>query len=229
MSQRPSAPKHTRAHTRAVFTRWATLVVVATASASALAQGVYRIVGPDGRVTFSDQPPAPDAAPAVQAAAASGSRNDAALPFALRQVATRFPVVLYTGTNCAPCDSGRAMLSARGIPFTEKTVTTGNDSEALKRLSGDTTLPFLTIGGQQIKGYSDAEWTQFLNAAGYPRQSALPATYRRPAPTPLVAAQSVEPTAPAGAQPPAADAGAPPASTGDNVPVTPQSPTGIRF
>lgn len=147
------------------------------AAVPALAQGVYRIVGPDGRVTFSDQPPAADAAPRTPTTAVPSTAGNAQLPFALRQVATRYPVTLYTGTDCAPCNSGRNLLSARGIPYTEKTITTNNDAEALKRLSGDASLPFLTIGSQQIKGYSDTEWTQFLNAAGYPAQSALPTGY----------------------------------------------------
>jgi hypothetical protein len=89
------------------------------------------------------------------------------------------------------------MLTSRGIPFTEKTVTTHEDSQALQRLSGESSLPFLTIGSQQLKGFSDAEWTQFLNAAGYPLSSVLPASYRRPAPTPLVAVA----TTPAAAAP----------------------------
>jgi hypothetical protein len=50
-------------------------------------------------------------------------------------------------------------------------------------------LPFVSIGGQQIKGYSDSEWNQFLDAAGYPAKSVLPATYRNPAATPLVVVQ----------------------------------------
>ena len=70
------------------------------------------------------------------------------------------PVTLYTSSDCAPCNSGRSLLNARGIPYSEKLINTAEDGEALKRLSGDMTLPFLTIGAQQIKGYFDAEWTQ---------------------------------------------------------------------
>ncbi len=199
------------------------------AVAPALAQGVYRIVGPDGRVTFSDQPPAADVAPRAPAAAAPSTPGNAQLPFTLRQVVTRYPVTLYTGTDCAPCNSGRNLLNSRGIPYTEKTITTNNDAEALKRLSGNASLPFLTIGSQQIKGYSDTEWTQFLNAAGYPAQSALPTGYRRPDPTPLVSAQAVSP--------PSGDRAAAPPVDGQTtnpepaVPVAPpvSSPSGIRF
>lgn len=195
-------------------------------AAPVLAQGVYRIVGPDGKVTYSDQPPpaTTPARPVGSTATGASAGAGAQLPFELRQVSNRYPVTLYTGRDCAPCNSGRNLLNARGIPYSEKTVETAQDAEALKRLSGEASLPFLTIGSQQIKGYSDTEWTQFLDAAGYPKQSALPSSYRRPSATPMVAVRP-ETTAPsAGAQPAAS-----PAPT--EVPVTPppQNPAGIRF
>ncbi len=189
-----------------------------------LAQGVYRIVGPDGRVTFSDQPPVAttNAKPAA-AAGASSSPGGGQLPYELRQVASRYPVTLYTSKECAPCNSGRNLLNARGIPYTEKTVTTAQDAEAFKRLNGDGALPFLTIGGQQIKGYSDGEWAQYLDAAGYPKQSQLPGSYQRPAPSPLVAVKPVEVATPKSTPPAAASPAAVPVAP----PVT--NPAGIRF
>ncbi|MBA4212708.1 MAG: NrdH-redoxin [Polaromonas sp.] len=194
-------------------------------SVSALSQGVYRIVGPDGRVSYSDQPPpAANARPVASGAPGAAGGANAQLPFELRQVASRYPVVLYTSAECAPCNSGRNLLNARGVPYSEKTITTNEDAEALKRLSGQTSLPFVTIGSQQIKGYSDAEWTQFLDAAGYPKQSALPTAYRRAAPTPLVAVAPVASTAPATtAQSQPAEASTPSVAP----PVS--NPAGIRF
>lgn len=154
------------------------------------AQTVYRIVGPDGKVTFSDKAPL-DVTKATAASAGSKlpSATEAGMPYELRQISSRFPVTLYTGAACAPCNSGRVLLQGRGIPFIENTVITQEDIEALKRISGDNTLPFLTIGGQKIKGFSETEWVQFLDAASYPTTSVLPANYRGPSPRPLVTAQ----------------------------------------
>lgn len=187
------------------------------------AQPVYRIVGPDGKVTFSDKPPAEPKAKTTSAAGTSGGGvASSSLPFELRQIAQKYPVTLYTGENCSPCQSARSMLITRGVPFTEKTVSTAEDSQALLRLSGESALPFATIGGQQLKGFSDAEWTQFLNAAGYPTASVLPANYRQPAATPLVAVAAAPattaPAAPARAAAPVAQ----PAPAAAN-------PSGIRF
>lgn len=196
--------------------------LLAGATGLANAQQVYRIVGPDGKITFSDKPPAETNAKVTAAAGSSGGGvATASLPFELRQVVQRYPVTLYTGDNCGPCQSARAMLVTRGVPFTEKSVMTPEDSQALQRLSGDNSLPFATIGGQQLKGYSDAEWTQFLNAAGYPATSVLPASYRQAAATPLVAV-SAAPAVTAQPAPARAAAPAQPAPA-------PASPSGIRF
>ncbi len=192
-------------------------------SSQTVAQQLYRIVGPDGRVTFSDQPPPPSANAKVttgRGGSFAESYGGAALPFELRNVAQRFPVTLYTGKDCSACDAGRNMLRTRGIPFTERIVEVTADLEALKRLTGDTSLPVATVGGQQMKGYSESEWTQFLDAAGYPKTSQLPAGYRNPAPSPLVArAAPVAAPAPATAAPAPAPAAEP----------APSNPAGIRF
>jgi glutaredoxin len=205
---------------------------IAALACVASAQQVYRIVGPDGRVTFSDKPPTDPtvkASPAAvvplpggaAAAAAAGGGN---LPFELRQVVARYPVTFYSGPGCGPCENGRGFLTSRGIPFTEKTVSTGQDIEALTRMSGSPSLPFLTIGGQQLKGYSEPEWSQFLDAAGYPKTSVLPGSYRPPAATALVDVQ--EPPRPAVAGRPVAPARAPEVAAPEPAP---SNPAGIRF
>jgi glutaredoxin len=194
-------------------------------AAAATGQQVFRIVGPDGKVTFSDKPPETSAkATAAPAVPLPGGSAGAALPFELRQVASKYPVTLYTGPNCGPCGSGRALLASRGIPFTEKLVSTNEDIEALQRLSGAASLPFATIGGQQLKGFSEVEWSQFLDAAGYPKTSQLPPAYRQPPATPLVAVQQPAPRAAAPA--PAAAAPAPAPSPAGPAPA---NPAGIRF
>ena len=196
--------------------------VAGLGSSDAKAQQIFRIVGADGRVTFSDKAPLDggnsrsSAGPAVRLPAGSALSS---LPFELRQVATRYPVTLYSAPGCAPCGTGRSMLSSRGVPFSEKTVTTNEDIAALQRISGGASLPFMTIGGQQIKGYSETEWSQFLDAAGYPKTSQLPTSYTQGPATPLVIAET--PKAPAEAERVAAPAPAPDAA--------PPNPSGIRF
>jgi len=190
---------------------------------------VYRIVGSDGRVTFSDRPP-PDGkgtpAPSVAMPSSGALAGSGVLPPELRTPASRFPVVLYTSKDCGPCNSARVFLAGRGIPFTERTVATEADARALRNLSGDIQLPFATLGAQHLVGFSEAEWSQYMDAAGYPKTSALPASYRNAPPTPLVAVEPrpVEPTAQAPS--PAQPTEAPRPLPSDP---SPTNPAGIRF
>ncbi|MFI5446272.1 glutaredoxin family protein [Polaromonas sp. UC242_47] len=213
------------------FAAGSALLVLATGlfSSASQAQPVYRIVGPDGKVTFSDQPPPATTNAKVTSGSADGSKGgaSASLPFELRKVAGQYPVTLYTGDNCGPCTSAKSMLTARGIPFAEKTVKTFEDTQALQRMSGDSSLPFLTIGSQQLKGFSDAEWTQFLDAAGYPKSSVLPASYRQAAATPLVTVNA--PAAAPAARNDSAARSAEPATTPVAPPPSANNPSGIRF
>ncbi len=187
------------------------------------AHAIYKIVGPDGKVTYSDTPPPEGSQAKVRTVAAGGSPSGAPslanLPTELRRAATQYPVTLYTGKGCKPCDAGRQLLQQRGIPFAEKQVgNTSNDVAAMQQISGSATLPVLVIGKQQLNGLTTADWQSYLDAAGYPRESVLPASYRNPGPTPLVPPQEEAPP------PPAAE----PAPIQDPLPRASSSPS-IRF
>jgi glutaredoxin len=186
---------------------------------------LYKVVAPDGTVTYTDRPPPAATGRPVPI----GSRPDAGsadsplanLPLELRQVTARYPVTLYTGTDCAPCDTGRRLLTSRGIPFTERRVSSGDDSDALDRLTGGRSVPTLMIGTQALRGFADTDWHSYLDAAGYPRESRLPRSYQQPAATPLVQrqAEAAAPERPA-APPPVVEPAPQPA---------PPAPAGIRF
>ncbi len=183
-----------------------------TCLAASAAWGQYKYVGPDGRVVYSDTPP-PASVKGVQkkpvatgTPEASGGAN---LPYALQQSSRNFPVTLYTAANCGGCDSGRAYLTKRGIPFTEKSVKSNEDIEALKQLTGSTSIPVLLVGSTKLAGYESGAWGESLDAAGYPATSQLPPGYKPPAAT-SAAPDKPAPTAQAQPKPEAAAPPAPP-------------------
>lgn len=162
---------------------------------AALAQ--FKVVGPDGKVTYTDRPPADGKL--TQVKSSTGASSDPTLPFALRGVAERFPVTLYTSSDCGDaCNSARDLLKQRGIPHRERTVDTVEDRKAWQQLNMGTMLPLVRIGAQVHSGFNVDEWTNTLNLAGYPLKSALPSNYkmasaaplgeRKPAPTAAAAA-----------------------------------------
>jgi glutaredoxin len=197
-------------------------VLLSTLAASLLfaapaAHALFKVVGPDGRVTYTDRPPSPSEGRVVNVDKETGQSSDPALPFALRQVATRFPVTLYTASTCGDaCALGRNLLSKRGVPFTERVAATDEEREAWPRLVGGSEAPVLKVGGQTLRGFTPVAWDETLDTAGYPRQSVLPANYQTPAPIPLVERKAPPPKA--APQPPALPAG----DNGSN-------PAGIRF
>lgn len=193
------------------------------------AQQIYRIVGPDGRVTFTDRAPDPSVTAKIismGAGPSAGTANTVGLPFELHQVALKFPVVLYTANNCEVCNQARSLFTSRGIPFAEKTVHTQADIDAFLKLSGDSPMPYATIGTQKLKGYNEGEWNRFLSAAAYPEKSQLPAGYKYAAAAPLVEPPK-DPPAPAASTP--AGNLPPPSATTPLPSPAPNNPAGIRF
>jgi glutaredoxin len=185
--------------------RWiaAAAAVAAAVAAMAPAAAQYKVVGPDGRVTYTDRPPS-DAGARVSTMRRDGvveAPSTVALPAELSRVAAKYPVTLYTTADCAPCEEARQLLAQRGVPYSEKRVVTEDDAAALQALFGARTVPSLTIGSQALRGLAAAEWNAYLDAAGYPRESRLPRGWQA-ASAPMSAGRPAEAPAPVQPRPP---------------------------
>jgi glutaredoxin len=190
------------------------LLFAAACAAAGPSLALYKVVGPDGKVTYTDRPP-----PAAQGRASPiNTRTGASeaanlLPLELRQAAARYPVTLYTlANNCEPCAEARELLRKRGIPYAERQVITSEDSGAFQKLTGGREAPVLAIGSQQLKGLSPETWNSYLDSAGYPRESKLPPGYAFASPQPLTERQA--PPQPAAAPVPRPAAEPAPAAPG---------------
>jgi glutaredoxin len=157
----------------------ALFLVLCAAVASAQ---VYRWKDAQGITHFSDTPPA-TSVPATKIDIQTAPSSTPALPFALAQAVKEHPITLYTTTQCAACDQGRALLQSRGIPYLEKTVSNAADHAALRQAGGASQLPLLLVGRSKFIGYEQATWDAALTAARYPLQSMLPPDYRQGAPS----------------------------------------------
>ncbi|HET9821431.1 MAG TPA: glutaredoxin family protein [Burkholderiaceae bacterium] len=181
------------------------------------AHALFKVVAPDGSVTYTDRPPSSDQGRVQAVSRDTGRATDPQLPYALRQVASRFPVVLYTAAQCAQaCNLGRAHLLRRGIPYSERTALTDEEREAWTRLVGGSEAPTLMVGSQSLRGYVPAAWDEALSVAGYPANSLLPATWQPPAPVPLIAPRAAAPAAPA-------------LPAAPSLPASPDDDSGVRF
>ena len=167
----------------------ATALAAALLLAAPSIRAQYKVVGADGKVTYSDREPSASEG-RVSALGARGAASQAAeadLPFEVRQAAAKYPITLYTTNGvCEPCNQARQFLKQRGVPFSERQATSNEDIEALEKLSGGREAPTLTVGSQVLRGFGSDSWAQYLDAAGYPRDSRLPSSYQYRAATPII-------------------------------------------
>lgn len=193
-------------------------------AASAHAQ-LYKWAEPDGKVTYSDTLPPKTAARVETKSFTTSSVNTSGFPFELAEAVKTSPVTLYTAKDCAPCDQGRDLLSARGIPFTEKTVNTAEDIAQFNQVSKEGQLPLLMVGRTKQRGFEPGTWNSALTNAGYPESNTLPKNYRNP---PAEAAAPAPKPAPAKDSDVADKSGVMPQVT-DLPPAIGNAPPGFRF
>lgn len=149
---------------------WIAITAFALACTPAGAQKLYKWVDKDGRVSYHDQPPPSE----------SGYRvEEKAVRFGEKVVddgsagpAARSPVVLYSAPKCASCDTARAYLQKRRVPFTEKNVEGDRKlQEELIKQAGGLAVPTITVGAKIMRGYLESLLEGELDAAGYPRDA----------------------------------------------------------
>ena len=160
--------------THKVLPSIALLLLVCAANSHA---ELYKWIGADGKVSYSDMPPPESSKQAKPLSFNASGSSTAGLPYELAEAVKNNPVILYITSQCVPCDQGRSLLKNRGIPFSEKTVSSNDDIGKLQQISGDVQLPVLTVGSNKQRGFESAAWNTALTAAGYPESSKLPKGY----------------------------------------------------
>jgi hypothetical protein len=179
---------------------------------AAPASALYKVVQPDGTVTYTDRPPTDDqpsrVTPLGRSGDAQGARERSAPGTAAGDRPPPGHAVHDRGLRAVRQRAQAAAAAWRAL----------RREAHLERLVGGRSVPALTIGAQPLRGFSATDWGAFLDAAGYPRTSRLPRDWPTPAVTPLTERAAVVPAA-------AAPATAPrPAPAAE-----PQPTTGIRF
>ena len=151
------------------------LLCVAAALAASAAQAqttLYKWVDKDGRTQYTEFPPPKDAKNVSEKSMRGGGpSSEEQIPYATRIATQRNPVTLYTSNECGEyCSQGRALLSRRGVPYTEKNAQATQEAqdELLKR-AGALSVPFLVVGESNVRGFDEGSWNSALDRAGYAR------------------------------------------------------------
>jgi hypothetical protein len=137
---------------------------------SAQAADLYRYVDEQGRITYSDMPP-PRSAKKIEKRGGADKAADAALPYATREAAKKFPILMYANDCGEPCSLARQLLEKRGVPYLQKDPSTSKDAaNALTKLVGALEVPTLVVGKlKHLKGFAADAWNGALDEAGYPK------------------------------------------------------------
>jgi glutaredoxin len=135
------------------------------------AQTLYKSVGPDGSVVYSDRPPSsgtiektldirtlpntaipPDTLKELERLRGEG--KVVALPAA--------GVVLFSASWCGYCRQAKAHLAQRGVAYREFDIDTRDGRVAFAQVGGGGGIPLLIRNGEKLRGYSRAGYEAIL-------------------------------------------------------------------
>lgn len=142
-------------------------------SAVSPAQNLYKSVGPDGRVVYSDQPPAEGRLektmqfknlPSSSLPASASSQLDQLRKQKARQQAAvqGDQVVMYTTAWCGYCKKAKAYLASKGISYQEFDIETERGMAAYAQAGGEGGVPLLLFKGERVKGFSVAAYDEIF-------------------------------------------------------------------
>jgi glutaredoxin len=147
----------------------------APAQAQSASKALYKTVGKDGVVTYTDQPSS-DARiekilPLINLPASQLPRTAVSRLQQLRKSdavagssSTTAPgrIQIFTAQWCGYCRSAKSYLHAHGIDFEEFDVESGDGLQAYARAGGTSGIPLLVAGDRRVRGFSDAAYDAFF-------------------------------------------------------------------
>lgn len=145
---------------RPVWLTWLLAAGLALLWGTAPAQALYKTVGPDGRVTYTDHPPGNAKAKPLSTgnpalSYSPGATANPSSPSARPRIGA---VTLYSAVWCGYCRQAKAYLASHGIAYREVDVESPSGAADFARAGGGRGIPLLVAGGQQIRGYSPASY-----------------------------------------------------------------------
>ena len=116
---------------------------------------MYKVVGVDGKVTYTDRPTAGSGkVAAVQGAVSTGDAPGGD--------AVRKRVVMYATAWCPACKAARNYMNSQGIAFTEYDVEKDGNRRKEYQSLGGRGVPLIVVGNQTMTGFDANRLTAML-------------------------------------------------------------------
>jgi glutaredoxin len=159
----------------AAFALLLTLTIAADAT-------VYKTVGPDGKVIYTDQPPVDPKTAATlniaeqpssplpasvlkyqeQLAKSADKRLREAAPLRANLSATP---TLFSATWCGYCRKAKSYMSSHKIAFQEIDIDTESGARAFFEAGGGSGVPMLIVDGRVTRGFTESSYNQVFAKA----------------------------------------------------------------
>lgn len=148
------------------------LLCTLMASATAGADSMYKSVTADGRVVYSDRPPAEGKlVKAIQFEPGPSTPLPSIYAEQLRRLRASAPaasaepirgVVLYSAAWCGYCKQAKAYLANKGIRYQEIDIDSEDGKLAFAKAGGGQGVPLLTAGGRRVVGFASVSYDQLF-------------------------------------------------------------------
>lgn len=125
---------------------------------------IYKVVGADGKVSYTDQPPQDKAARSetLKIQTYAGAPSVSSYAGSVRKV------TLLSAQWCGACKSAKAHLASRKIAYEEWDIDRSEFARAKMREIGATGVPVILVGKQKMVGFSPQGLDDMLKNAAAP-------------------------------------------------------------
>lgn len=130
-------------------------------SKAPMAQSLYKSIGPDGKVVYSDHPPTEGRIEkTMEFKNLPGNTLPPAQLEQLKQKKTSQKAaytdqpVIYTTSWCGYCKKAKSYMSTKGISYKEYDIETDSGMASYAQAGGSGGVPLLVFRGQSVRGFS---------------------------------------------------------------------------
>ncbi|MEW5787549.1 MAG: DUF4124 domain-containing protein [Pseudomonadota bacterium] len=145
------------------------LILACLAALPAAAEKLYKSVGPDGRIVYSDRPPSD--AKTVKSFTVMSLPASPVPPSAQTPSPSASPglpvgdgVTLFSADWCGYCRRAKAYLAEKGIGYREYNIDTPDGQATYRQAGGGGSVPLLLYQGRKVQGFTPDGYDRFFAA-----------------------------------------------------------------
>lgn len=158
----------------ASFPHLLVVFILGISATTTFAETMYKSIRPDGKIVYSDRPPAEGRIEKTitfeNLPSSTLPRQTSSYVEQLKRVrasapvvASRENVVLYAAAWCGYCAKAKAYLAAKGISYEEIDVDSNEGKASFAQAGGGKGIPLLLAGDQRVQGFSAAAYDELFS------------------------------------------------------------------